>query len=38
MDSFIKTIEKVYEEKKDLPNPPKYVKTIEELLKLYENN
>lgn len=34
MSNFIKDIKKLYEEKKDLKNPPNYIKTIKELLEL----
>lgn len=34
MSKFIDDIKKIYEKKKDLPNPPSYIKTIKELLEL----
>ena len=34
MSKFIDDIKKLYNEKKDLDNPPKYLKTIKELLEL----
>lgn len=38
MNKFYKDIEKLYNKKKNLPNPPEYIKTIEELLKLHKSN
>lgn len=34
MSKFIENIIKLYEEKKDLKNPPTYIKTLKELLEL----
>lgn len=34
MSNFRDTIVKIYEEKKDLKNPPEYLKIIEELINL----
>jgi len=34
MSEFIEDIKKLYEEKKDIKNPPKYIRTIKELLEL----
>lgn len=34
MNKFKETLEKMYEDKKDLENPPEYLKIIEELLEL----
>jgi len=34
MTKFIENIKKLYEEKKDLKNPPNYIKTLKELLEL----
>jgi len=34
MSKFIEDIKKLYEEKKDMKNPPNYIKTIKKLLEL----
>lgn len=36
MSKFIEDIKKLYEEKKNMETPPKYVKTIKEILELEE--
>jgi len=34
MSEFIKTLAKMYKDKKNCENPPEYLKTVEELLKI----
>lgn len=34
MSEFIEKLKKIYEDDKDLENPPSYLKTIEEILEI----
>ncbi len=34
MSKFVSELKKIYEEEKDLKNPPKYLKTIKEILEI----
>lgn len=38
MSKFMEDIKLLYDEKKDLKNPPSYIKTIKELLELEGDN